>query len=347
MRINPGQLSQNTPEGTQARFNRLMSTLAADGKLVWPSPHVATKMGCKDALVKIAKLNCGLPDTFAYYSAEQLELNFKQTCAFQPRVIKQNHGSSGEGIWLIWLWDLENNKEAVYPAKTLGEASLPDTAMLKLMEMNDNHVEFHTIKEFITFCAKGPGGEAGEWASNFPGKYLGAENDPGMLIDQRLLPRVKEGEIRVLMVADKCQMIIHKKPINNGLSTISPNAVYTFHSPDAPQYADLQARLLKDLPHLMETLGLQGEPLPLLWTADYIPKDPETPRYGGVETEYVVGEFNCSCVGISQFVEMCNDNKSLADISDDLYYEGSQVADLMGTVAVQNILRAKLAKPEY
>ena len=30
-------------------------------------------------------------------------MGFKKTMAFQPRVIKQNRGSSGEGIWIIKL----------------------------------------------------------------------------------------------------------------------------------------------------------------------------------------------------------------------------------------------------
>lgn len=102
VRINPGQLSQGTAPGTQERFDALMNSYIAQGKLVWSSPKVQTQMGAKDALVKIAHLNCGLKDTLAYYSPAELALGFKQTCAFQPRVIKQNRGSAGEGIWLCW-----------------------------------------------------------------------------------------------------------------------------------------------------------------------------------------------------------------------------------------------------
>ena len=36
---------------------------------------------------------------------------------------------------------------------------LTDRDRLKLMEMNDNHVEYHTVKEFIEFCVNGPGGD--------------------------------------------------------------------------------------------------------------------------------------------------------------------------------------------
>ena len=104
MRINPGQLSQIPgATGVQAKFDDLMNSLLAKGKLVWSSPGVQTQMGAKDALVMIKELNCGLVDTFAYYDAKELEEGFKKTCAFQPRVIKQNRGSAGEGIWLVWL----------------------------------------------------------------------------------------------------------------------------------------------------------------------------------------------------------------------------------------------------
>merc|ERR1719316_675683 len=77
VRINPGQLSQGTPEGTQARFDALMNKYIADGKLVWSSPKIQTQMGAKDALVKIGKLNCGLEDTYAYYTEETFVAGFK------------------------------------------------------------------------------------------------------------------------------------------------------------------------------------------------------------------------------------------------------------------------------
>ena len=63
MRINPGQISQADEvmgiKGSQKRFDDLMSGYVAAGKLVWSSPKVQTQMGAKDALVSIAKLNCG------------------------------------------------------------------------------------------------------------------------------------------------------------------------------------------------------------------------------------------------------------------------------------------------
>ena len=149
VRINPGQLSQGTLPGTQERFDTLMNDFISKGNIVWSSPDVQTKMGAKDALVKIANLGCGLVDTLAYYSEEELYAGFKKTCAFQPRVIKQNRGSAGEGIWLCWLCSGKY-------CKNYGDRLLEDNEWLKLMEMNDNHMEYHTVGEFLEFCVNGP-----------------------------------------------------------------------------------------------------------------------------------------------------------------------------------------------
>jgi len=334
VRINPGQLSQGTLPGTQERFDALMNSLIAKGKLVWSSPEVQTKMGAKDALVSIANLGCGLTDTLAYYSEEELCTGFKKTCAFQPRVIKQNRGSAGEGIWLCWLCSGKY-------CKTYGEKSLEDGDYIKLMEMNDNHVEYHTVGEFLKFCVGGPEAPgAGNWQSTFPGKYLeGGKEAGGQLVDQRLLPRISEGEVRVLLAGDTCQMIIHKKP-EGGLSAVGGNSAYTYYEPEDPKYADLLGKLMADIPSLLKVMDLEGQPLPLLWTADYIPKDPEFARTDGVDTEYVVGEFNCSCVGISKFQAVCGGEKSLSDVPDEDYFEACKLTDLMGVKAIEMLTKA-------
>jgi len=283
-------------------------------------------------LVQIKDLAIGLPDTFAYYTKEELTETFKKTMAFQPRVIKQNRGSAGEGIWLCWLLEKEY-------CKTFGEASLEDGDKLKLMEMNDNHVEEHTVGEFLKFCIDGPEAEgAGTWTSSFPGKYLeGGKEAGGQLVDQRLLPRISEGEVRVLMVGDVCQMIIHKLP-EGGLSAVGGNSKYTYYKPDDPKYAWLYQSIKDSLPTLMPTLGLLPTDLPILWTTDFIPKDPEK---GGEGTEYVVGEFNCSCVGISKFQAHCGGG--VADLSDDDYADGWMLTKLMGEKAVEFVSKKKSA----
>eukprot|EP00913_Durusdinium_trenchii_P026251 g24630.t1 len=132
VRCNPGQIKADG--GDQQKFDDGMRALRKAGKQIWPSPDVMEKMGAKDALCKVATMNIGLEDTLAYYSPEEFAAGFKKTMAFQPRVIKQNRGSSGEGIWIIKLKD-ENY------CKSYGERSCEDGEKLLLMEANDNHEE--------------------------------------------------------------------------------------------------------------------------------------------------------------------------------------------------------------
>jgi hypothetical protein len=260
----------------------------------------------------------------AYYTASELEYGFKKSCAFQPRVIKQNRGSAGEGIWLCWL----TNKPY---CKNYGDALLSDSDTVKLMEMNDNHVEHHTVGEFLEFCVNGPTPKAGEWKSTFPGQYLkGGKEAGGQLVDQRLLPRIVEGEVRMQMVKDQLFAIIHKKPTPGNMSAVGGISDYAFYTPDAPEYADLRAKFEADMPKIMKSMGLENEPLPLLWTADFIPVSDHV-------CPYVVGEFNCSCVGISQFGAACGKTKFLPDIPIGKFVEGTALVDLIGKKAVETL----------
>merc|ERR1719221_1575902 len=142
VRCNPGQIKADG--GSQEKFDDSMRALRKQGIQAWPSPDVMEFMGAKDALCKVANLNIGLPDTLAYYSEEEFITGFKKTMAFQPRVLKQNRGSSGEGIWIIKL------KVGNYCA-SFGERSCTDDEVLNLMEANDNHAEEHTVAELIEF----------------------------------------------------------------------------------------------------------------------------------------------------------------------------------------------------
>jgi len=227
---------------------------------------------------------------------------------------------------------------------------LGDDDYLKLMEMNDNHVEFHTVKEFMTFCVGGPDAPgAGTWTSTFPGKYLdGGKAAGGQLVDQRLLPRIDEGEVRILMAGDTCQMAVHKKPMGGGLSAVGGMSDYTYYKPDDPKYKTLVQKLYADIPILLPAMNLKGEPLPLLWTADYIPKNPDDWPKGPYDrscpdekTEYTVGEFNCSCVGISKFQAVCGGEKTLADVPDEDYFDAIELTNLMGMKAIEMLDKAK------
>merc|ERR1712139_354772 len=58
VRCNPGQIGDDG--GSQKKFDDSMREMRKLGIQVWPSPDVMEKMGAKDALCKVAKMNIGL-----------------------------------------------------------------------------------------------------------------------------------------------------------------------------------------------------------------------------------------------------------------------------------------------
>mmetsp|Transcript_24097 Transcript_24097/g.62618 ORF Transcript_24097/g.62618 Transcript_24097/m.62618 type:complete len:349 (-) Transcript_24097:216-1262(-) len=267
VRINPGKYKGVTMK----KVNTLMKEMAGAGKAVMSHPDVIKRMGAKDALVKIKDLSCGMSDTFAYYDIPSFKESFPTTVATGTRVLKQNRGSQGEGIWVVKV-------------KEGQDGPVTGSTLLDLQEAVDNHKEEMTVDEFLTFCEQ----------------YI--EGDDGQLIDQRFLPRIVEGELRVNMIYNTPTEIVHKKPAEGGISaTLSSGAKYVAYKPDAPEFKALMDNFInKDLALLMSTLEMEGQPLPLIWTADFILGE----KQAGVDT-YLVGEFNCSCVGITQQLHLC------------------------------------------
>eukprot|EP00438_Fugacium_kawagutii_P023664 Skav206428 [mRNA] locus=scaffold292:632099:648782:- [translate_table: standard] len=325
VRCNPGQI--NAAGGEQTKFDDAMRGLQKKGRLDWLQRSWQT--GAKDALCKIANLGIGLPDTFAYYDPAEFAAGFKKTmAAFQPRVIKQNRGSSGEGIWII---KLKSENYCSWTCKNFGDRSCTDDEVLEMMEACDNHSETHTVAEFIEFCVNGRTSKSGKWDTVGTGKYLegaGGKAAGGQLVDQRFCPRIVEGEVRMNMIGDTCTGIIHKKkPKAGGISAVGgTGSIYTFYGPDAPEFKQLFARGLRfvqdflknSIPTLMESLDLKGEPLPLWWTGgDFINADPGKPGTPCTIDKWIVGEFNCSCVGISKCLPAyCNAEKPNASVFD-------------------------------
>merc|ERR1719261_800324 len=344
VRCNPGQIDADG--GNQRKFDDAMRGMKKMGKQVWPSADVMEFMGAKDALTRIANMSIGLPDTLTYFEDAAFKAGFKKTMAFQPRVIKQNRGSAGEGIWIIKL------KKGNYCAN-YGDRSCTDNEVLSLMEANDNHAEEHTVGEFIEWCLNGRTNPAksGTWTSKGTGKYLeGGKAAGGQLVDQRFCPRIVEGELRYNCVGKELVGIIHKKPKEGGISAVGgTGSIYTYYGPDEPKFSNLTTNFLtKDIDSVMPSLGLPNEPIPLWWTTDFILASPEgTPSE---EEKWIVGEFNCSCVGISKCLPAyCKDDipdASWNDIPAEDKAAAKAYGDKMGEVALSILSKSAGAPAE-
>jgi len=404
VRINPGQI---TPRSNQERFDDLMEELENKTDiLIFGNKASLRNMGSKIALVKIRKLACGLRDTRAYYTKKEMERGLKKGLKVWPRVLKQNRGSTGCGIWLVWLKgkhdrimnmnnkidsssdNTNDNNNTSSSNSNSGsreeeeeegkknddgeeEFEIGDDTIVVCQEMNDNHIEEHTFKELVAFCACGKNhpDAGGNWTSVSDGNYLQQQNDDenedddkvdkqsqllkgAFVVDQRLLPRISEGEIRMVFVKDELFEIIHKKPVGeNGRSAVAWNNKTTFYKPEEPLFRDLTEKFLKnDIQRIARKLNLAYNALPLLWTADFIPMDDDDEEEEEerdeqfekeehakkdvnnrkTKTRYILGEFNCSCVGLTKFRAACGPDKDMSDVSDQDYFDGAKLCDLIG-----------------
>jgi hypothetical protein len=268
VRINPG----NLPNGETKLFDTLRR-LHDSGVDVMTHPNTMSRFGAKDALSKLADTALVPDDTYAYYSYDEFKTTFPKSISYGTRVLKQNRGSTGTGIWRVEIIDNKIEYEA-------GD-TLPLDTVVKCTEAVDNHVEYTSLGKFMKFCKQ----------------YIVGEN--GMLVDMRFLPRITEGEIRVLMVSNEPIFVVHKLPAQEKdafSATIASGATYNYYKPD--EYKELVDMFIDALPTISERLGKIKNP-PLIWTGDFML---DTDEDGN--DIYVLGEMNCSCVGFFSHLDM-------------------------------------------
>jgi len=270
-----------------------------------------------------------LEDTSAYYTPNDLDAGFRKSIAVQPRVIKQNRGCSGEGVWVVKL------KDASSYCEKYGARKCSDKEVLILQEANDNHIEEHTVGEFIEFCAKGRTKKSGTWASSGSGNYFaGGRAAGGHLVDQRFCPTVSNGVLRYIMIGNQCARIVHRKPREGTFSAVDGEGlVCNYYSPNEAKFNIPTAALLKcALSQLMPSLGLSSEPLPPWWTADLVKDSAHD------SDKWILISLNCACVDIfpGLFPAYCTEK----DASAEELAEATWLSDLMGQKAL-----ATLASP--
>jgi len=264
-RINPGNLS------SEKMYFNMLRNLAEHGVIPMAHPDIMLNFGAKDALVKLRDTDLVPNDTFAYYTIGEFQKNFPIQLAKGERVLKQNRGSTGEGIWRVSLLDVDAIDS---------NGNVLEHAKIKCTEAKDNHVEIQELSEFMQFCEQ----------------YIIGEN--GMLIDMPFLPRIKEGEIRIFMINDKPMNVVHKKPADNAdafSATLFSGAQYRYDHPE--NWKELMEVFTSNLALIKGKLG--AHILPLIWTADFIL---DTDVDG--QDKYVLGEMNCSCVGFTSHLSL-------------------------------------------
>jgi glutathione synthase/RimK-type ligase-like ATP-grasp enzyme len=266
-RINPGNLKEVD------EYFVFLDKLGKNGIDIHTHPDVMINLDFKDILEKLKNSLVGDKGTMFFNTYKEFKKDFPKILEkYRIRVLKTNYGSTGEGVYLI---------------------SLRDDDSIICTEAVDNVKYFYeNIDEFIkSFKNKFEYDDSNEIYFKNKSGFVGC----------RYLPRITEGEIRVLLVNDKPVSIVHKKPQNGEFSaTLFSGANYKYYKADYPKYKNvikLTNEALKDIKK-----QLNGKNYPLLWTMDYIL---DYDKKGN--DKFVLSEINCSCVGISTQLQLSDE----------------------------------------
>ena len=162
----------------RSRLDALLREVAAAGVFVSTHPDVILKLGTKEVLYRTRDMGWGC-DTHLYPSLQALREALPARLATGIRVLKQNRGQSGDGVWKIEL---------------AGAASVAptDATLLRVRHAKRGSVEENiSLGEFFARC------EA----------YFA---NGGKMIDQDYQPRLPEGMIRCYLVHDRVEGFGHQ-----------------------------------------------------------------------------------------------------------------------------------------
>jgi hypothetical protein len=244
----------------------ILRDVASRGPWVSAHPDVILKMGVKEVLHRTKHLGWGT-DTHLYRTAGAFRDEFPSRLQVSgPRVLKQNRGNGGQGVWKV---------------ETLSELAGKVTIVRVLHALRGSVPEEMTLEAFLTRC------EA----------YLTPD---GCIIDQPFQSRLPDGMIRCYMGTDKVVGFGHQfikalipPPPEGPDSPAAQPGPRIMHGADAAPFELLRAKMEREwTPQMMQTLGIDAASLPIIWDADFL----YGPRTASGEDTYVLCEINVSSV---------------------------------------------------
>ena len=251
---------------TRETLDAMLRDVASRGPWVSAHPDVILKMGVKEVLHRTKHLGWGT-DTHLYRTPAAFREAFPSRLrSAGPRVLKQNRGNGGQGVWKVEL-----------ASESAGEAAIVHV----LHARRGSVVEAMPLGAFMTRC------EA----------YLTPD---GCIVDQPFQPRLPDGMIRCYMGADKVVGFGHQfikalipPPPEGPDSPAAQPGPRIMHGADAEPFQALRAKMEAEwTPQMMEVLGIDAPSLPIIWDADFL----YGPRTASGEDSYVLCEINVSSV---------------------------------------------------
>lgn len=247
-------------------LDALLRDVAARGPWVSAHPDVILKMGVKEVLHRTKHLGWGT-DTHLYRTVAAFRDAFPARLrAAGPRVLKQNRGNGGQGVWKV----------------ELVSAPIHDSLMVQVLEARRRSVpENLALAGFMQRCSA----------------YFA---NGGCIIDQPFQERLPDGMIRCYMGVDKVvgfghqliKALIPPPPAGPDSEAAQPGP-RIMHPASAPTFQGLRAKMETEwTPQMMQLLGIDVGSLPIIWDADFL----YGPRNAADEDTYVLCEINVSSV---------------------------------------------------
>jgi len=251
---------------TRSVLDAMLRDVATRGPWVSAHPDVILKMGVKEVLHRTRHLGWGT-DTHLYRTAAEFGAAFPPRLrSAGPRVLKQNRGNGGQGVWKVELTSEPATKASLVRVLQALRGSVPEELPLA---------------EFMTRC------EA----------YF---SSGGCIVDQPFQPRLPDGMIRCYMGADKVVGFGHQfikaliaPPPEGADSPAAQPGPRIMHGAGAEPFQVLRAKMEAEwTPQMMEVLGIGAASLPIIWDADFL----YGPHTASGKDTYVLCEINVSSV---------------------------------------------------
>lgn len=250
----------------RSQLDALLREVSADGVWVSTHPDVILKMGTKEVLHRTRSLGWGT-DTRLYTTLEELRRELPRALASAgPRVLKQNRGNGGIGVFRVELvrWESDPGAESL---------------------LHVQHAQRGSPREELRL---------GELVSRLAGYFA----DSGRIVDQALQPRHAEGMVRCYLVQDRVagfgaqRVTALMDPLpGESAPPLPPARVY--FGPTKPEFQALKRRLETEwVPEMQSLLEIETESLPVLWDADFL----LGPKTASGDDSYVLCEINVSAV---------------------------------------------------
>ena len=251
---------------TRAGLDELLRNVACRGPWVSAHPDVILKMGVKEVLYQTKHLGWGT-DTHLYRSADAFRDEFPARLRTAgPRVLKQNRGNGGQGVWKV---------------ERIDSLTGDTTAVRVLHALRGSVPEELALSEFIARCE-----------TYFTSKSF--------LVDQPFQPRLPEGMIRCYMTGNRVagfghqliKALIPPPPEGPDAEAAQPGP-RIMHPASAESFQTLRIKMETEwTPGMMATLEMDEGSLPVVWDADFL----YGPRTASGEDTYVLCEINVSSV---------------------------------------------------